>query len=177
MEPDQSERDDKAVARLLEVLGGIFLAVGGKDMLTALISGGSVSTGSVVTSFIGVTLLVCGLFWHRMRPHSETWFTRSLVGLASDARSWYFPLLAFGLYIMGTTILSEVRQNNEILSLRNDVQSMARVIERGVLPRHLNKRQQLAISNFLLQFEPYEFAFKLPHEDEEASRYRADIEH
>lgn len=72
--------------------------------------------------------------------------------------------------------LAEIRRNNEIVALRNDVQSMAKVIDRGVMPRHLNKGQQVTISNFLLQFEPHEFAFQLPSSDDEAGDYREDIE-
>lgn len=177
MEPDpRREQDDKAIARLLEVLGGVFLAVGGKDMLTSAMSTTPISTGSTVICCVGAGVLVCGLFWHRMRPRSETRFTRSLAVLASDARFWYVPLLAFGAYFGTATIISEVRQNNEIAALRNDLQSIARVLERGVLPRHLNKRQQSAISSFLLQFEPHEYAFRLSNRDEEAGSYRADIE-
>lgn len=53
---------------------------------------------------------------------------------------------------------------------------MAKVIDRGVMPRHLNKSQQTAITNFFLQFPPHEVAFEVPLRDEEASSYRSDIQ-
>jgi hypothetical protein len=52
---------------------------------------------------------------------------------------------------------------------------MANIVERGLMPRHLSKSQQSAISNFL-QFELHQFAFMLSNRNEEAGGYRVDTE-
>jgi hypothetical protein len=56
------------------------------------------------------------------------------------------------------------------------VNQWLRLIDRLVMPRHLNKQQQRVISTFLLQFEPHEFVFRLSNRNEEAGEYRVDIE-
>lgn len=68
-----------------------------------------------------------------------------------------------------------MQRNNQLVTLRNDVTSIGYVLNRLVLPRHLDKYQQNTITTFLLQFEPHEYAFRIIPRDEEASSYSADI--
>jgi|GEM_PF-4229668 len=172
-----SEQDRKAVARFLDVVGGIVIYVGGAPVVNGIITGTRYSLPpAVITCAIGVVLLVAGLFWHRIGPRFGDETSRSLVALARNAWSWYVILLLWLAYVAVTNTLSQLKTNNEILALRNDVQSIANVINRMVLPRHLTKQQQRAISGFLAQFEPHEYAFELSAYDREAGDYRGDIE-
>jgi len=93
--------------------------------------------------------------------------------VASDFRCWLAVVFCVWISLI---VLPEIRRINEIVTLRNDVQSIAKVIERVVLPRHLTKNQQSAISSFLSQFEPHEFAFKLAPRSEEVGSYRVDFQ-
>ena len=72
-------------------------------------------------------------------------------------------------------LVGEVRHDIQIVMLRNDVTSINYVLNRLVLPRHLDKFQQATITSFLLQFEPHEYAFRIIPRDEEASSYSADV--
>jgi len=101
------------------------------------------------------------VFWHRLAPKTETKFTSMLARIASDPRWCLSVIFATWLYMAVTGTLPGTWLNNQVVALRNDEQAIAKVLDRIVLPRHLNKQQQTTISGFLLQFEPHEFAFRL----------------
>src|SRR6267142_1488760 len=171
------EKDSSAIQKFLEVVGGLLIVGGLTPVMTALISGMDYRIWpAIVVCVIGLMILFCGLFWHRLKPQTDTRFTSTLARIASEPRWWFVVIFGTWLYMAIATTIAGIQRNNEIVALRNDVQSIAKVIERGVLPRHLNKRQQSAMSNFLLQFEPHEFSFKLSARNEEVGEYRVDIE-
>lgn len=171
-----NDRDQKAVARLFEVVGGIAIYIGGQPVVNGIVAGTPYSLlPAIITCTVGVVLLIAGLFWHRIGLRFPV-LSHSLGRLAGNATSWYLVLLLWLVYVAVTNIISQMKTNNEIRGLRNDVQSIANVINRLVLPRHLTKQQQRIISDFLAQFEPHEYAFELSLYDREAGDYRADIE-
>jgi hypothetical protein len=130
---------------------------------------------TVPITVIGIALILLAGFWKKLR-FNRTAFAEKLNRIASHPGLWIAIVATIWFCTVTLSALNEVRLNNEIVLLRNDVQSIAKVIDRGVLPRHLNRRQQSAISAFLSQFEPHEFSFRIIARSEEASSYRADIE-
>jgi hypothetical protein len=50
-------------------------------------------------------------------------------------------------------VQAEIRWNNEITTLRNDTQTMAALLGRAVMPRHLTTRQEVIIAKSLRGFE------------------------
>jgi len=171
------EKDSNAIQKFLEVVGGLLIVGALTPITTALISGTDYkSLPAIVVAVIGFLILLCGLFWHRLKPQTETKFTSTLAQIASEPRWWLLAIFFTWAYMVVTTTIAGIQRNNEIVSLRNDEQSMAKVLDRLVMPRHLTKDQQRAISSFLLQFEPREYAFRLPLRYEEAGSYRSEIE-
>jgi hypothetical protein len=130
-------------------------------------------TRAIAAIGVGAFLLFVTLLWN--------WFPAGalrdgIVAAGNDFRWWFSIIAAQWLYVGAMNMLGEVRRNNEIVALRNDVQAIATVLERVVLPRHLTKRQQNSIAGFLKQFEGYSVAFKIAANDEEAGGYRVDIQ-
>jgi hypothetical protein len=99
--------------------------------------------------------------------------------LANDFRTWLvITFLVWGSNVV-INALSEIRRNNEVIALRNDIQSMARVIERGVLPRHLTRSQSSSLISFIQEHgtdSPVQMALLVKRDNSEADGYRADIE-
>jgi len=124
-----------------------------------------------------VLILGClGLAYAWRKPSLQPSALRtSAESVAGDFRWWFGAIAAIWLYTIGMNALTEIRRNNEIVALRNDVQSIANVIDRGVMPRHLTKGQQSQISSFLLRFPPQKVRFNLVR-GEEAGSYRSDIQ-
>lgn len=177
LKPDESRstlppisNEDGPAKVLLSVLGGAFLTSALQALLTTPRYGGWIEWPLFT---LGVLLICAGIFWRSINPRLGQRFSNSVRNTASDFRWW----LGIGLCIwILAIVVPEIRTVNQIIALRNDVQSIARVIERNVLPRHLTKTQQRIISDFLLQFEPHEYAFKLISRNEEAGSYRADLQ-
>jgi NADH:ubiquinone oxidoreductase subunit 6 (subunit J) len=172
MSDDTNSMDQNPARLLVFTFGGIFTGAGIGAMLTSQINW--LSVNSVVVYF-GVILMLLAAFWKKVH-FDKTEFATKLNKIASHPSLWIAIVTAVWLSMIVLNALKEIRENNQIVALRNDVQSMARVIDRGVMPRHLSKRQQSTISNFLSQFESHEFSFQLPNRDEEAGGYRSDIE-
>jgi hypothetical protein len=164
--------DQKPGRWLVAVAGGLLCEAGVQAMLTSQTTPIWIST---LIAGIGAIFILVALFWKKVRLNRFSFFA-GLNRIASHPGLWIGMIVFVWLSTVTVDALREIRRNNEIVALRNDVQSIARVIERGVLPRHLNKRQRLAISSFLLQFEPHEFAFKIEDKNGEASSYRSDLE-
>src|SRR5258708_7960566 len=117
-------------------------------------------TLTTIGGLIAVLCFVGAFKWRKPSLHPSA-LRASAEKVASDFRWWLAIGGALWLYTCVMNALVEIRRNNEIVQLRNDVQSTAKVIDRLVLPRHLTRGQQRTISGFLLQFGPQEFAFKL----------------
>lgn len=168
---------NRAAATLLGVLGGAFIVNAVQGVVVAAITGGNYSvTSAVVFLSIGLLLFASGLGWNRIRGRIGDTLATSVTRVASDFRYWLALIFLPWIYVAWIDTLAEIRRNNEIVALRNDVQSIAKVIDRVVLPRHLTKRQQAVISGFLSQFEPKEYSFRLSARDEEVGSFRSDIE-
>lgn len=164
---------DQNPGRWLVATGGaVFCEAGVQSMLTSQTTSLPHSIG---VAAIGAVLILVSVFWNKLGLQKTVFFEK-LNKIASHPALW---IALIGVVWISAQVVSAVHEallNNEIIALRNDEQSIARVIDRGVLPRHLTKRQQFAISSFLLQFDPHEYAFQLPLRDNEAGQYRGEIE-
>lgn len=121
---------------------------------------------------LGLACLILSWVWPRLG--SSAWRT-SVESATADFRWWFAVVTVVWLYAALTNVVTERRRADEIAALRNDVQSIATVIERGVLPRHLTKNQQATFAIFLTHFPKHEVAFKVIRGDAEAEAYRTDI--
>jgi hypothetical protein len=172
-----NEQDSAAIKKLLEYLGGVLIAGALTAVARALITSTDYLTLPAILVFVvGFIIFLCGVFWHRLAPKTDTKFTSILTRIASDPRWWLLIIFGSWLYMAVTSTITGIWLNNQVVELRNDEQAIAKVLDRIVLPRHLNKQQQATISRFLQQFEPHEFAFRLSSRNEEAGEYRVDIE-
>jgi hypothetical protein len=174
--PEEPRSMDQNPARwLVFILGPIFCEAGIQAMMTAQVSFAWLSLPTLSLG-LGVLLILLAVFWKTLH-FDRTRFATRLNEIASHLGLWAAVVTVIWLSTWTLNMVKEILQNNEIVTLRNDVQSMANVINRGVMPRHLTKTQQNAISEFLSQFPPHEFAFQVDNSrDNEASGYRGDIE-
>jgi hypothetical protein len=152
-------------------VGAVLLAVGGQPIVNFFSGDASVRSliPGIVTCILGFTLILVSVIY---RPKPENKLFQRLGAWSSSPAPYALILLLIWIYFETAAI----QRNNEIVTLRNDEETIAKVIDRLVLPRHLTNNQQKAISSFLRQFEPHEYAFKLPLRYEEAGSYRVDIE-
>jgi hypothetical protein len=157
---------------LVLTAGAVFSEAGIQAMLTSQIVSWRVTTP--VTA-VGIVFILIAVFWNRLRLNQTAFFQR-LNGMASHPGMWVGMVLIVWLSITTLQVLREIEVNNEIVGLRNDDQSIAKVIDRLVLPRRITERQKGCISDFLLQFDPHEYSFRLSSQAEEIGQYRADIE-
>jgi hypothetical protein len=155
---------------LVLAAGGILCEAGVQAMLTSQTI--SAFTAIWVTG-IGVLLILVAVFWKKFGLQKTVFFGR-LNQLASHPALWITLAMVVWITTQLITALREIRMNNAIIALRNDEQSMARVIDRGVMPRHLDRNQQARIAGFLLQFPSQKFSFELPN-DQESVEYAVDI--
>jgi hypothetical protein len=165
-------QDSKTTPHLLESIGLVLLASGGQAMLTTE----GYKTAATLTVVFGLIFFCGGLFWNRLKPRLGVHFTASMGRVASDFRSWLILVSAVWLWMVGTHVLTEIRRTNEIVSLRNDVQSIANVLQRHVLPRRLSKGRIAQMGRSLAMFEPHEVTFEVIPRDEEASNFRANLQ-
>lgn len=126
-------------------------------------------------TILGVILLLLAAFWKKLK-FNQTGLAQKLNNIGADPRVWISLVAVVWIFTSVSNIVKEISRNNEIITLRNDEQSIAKVIDRVVLPRRVTKSQQRVISNFLSNFEPHEYSFRLPNRYEEAGSFRADIE-
>jgi hypothetical protein len=131
---------------------------------------------AVGIGIVVAAILLCVILALKKPSLNPSSLRASAESVANDFRWWFGIIAVFWLYTISMNAVVEIRRNNEIVALRNDTQSIARVIERGVLPRHLTRSQQFTISGFLKESDPYEVAFKVRAGDSEASGYRADLQ-
>jgi hypothetical protein len=161
---------------LLIALGLVLLAIGGQPLVNYF--SGDLSIHSFVPSAIacigGLGLVIFGFFWKpKPRPlEAQSSLLQNLTKWSNSPIPYAVMLILLWIYFETLAI----QRNNEVAMLRNDEQSIATVIDRLVMPRHLTKGQQRVISDFLSQFGPHEYAFKLPNDYEEAGSFRSDIE-
>jgi hypothetical protein len=129
---------------------------------------------SAVACIVGIGFVAVGFFWkpQPLPPEAMGLFRERLTKLSNSIVPYGLMLLAVWIYFETLAI----QRNNEIAGLRNDEQSIAKVIDRLVMPRHITPRQQRVISSFLSQFAPHEYAFQMPNGYEEAGSFRADLE-
>jgi hypothetical protein len=159
----------------LQAFGTVLLAVGGQPLLTSINEPHHNILLPAVVCAVGIVLLVVGFFWPP-KTDSESTFLRTLVPVASDSRTYVAMIVILWLCMSIMSILSAAKVNNEILSLRNDQQSITQVLDRFVLPRQVNDEQARVIALFLQSFPPQEVAFDVAQGDEEAGSYRADLQ-
>jgi len=157
------------------LLVGLAIAIVGAAV-TPMIIGEYKGLRVIIALVVAFLLAVAAGIWELLPAPAPGSIRAAVEAAANDFRWWFAIVAAVWIYSAVMNVLTEIRRNNEILSLRNDVQSIARVIERGVLPRHLNKGQQATISGFLSLCQPYRVSFKVIARDEEASGYRADLQ-
>jgi hypothetical protein len=154
---------------LLITAGFTCLGIGGSPLVNYF-SGESVKTPipSMVVCVMGLSLLSAGFFYE---PKPESKLFLRLGQWAASPVPYALILLCFWLYLETLA----VQRANELAALRNDEQAIARVLDRGVLPRHLTKTQQRIISTNLQQYDPQQFAFRILQGDNEASSFGSDI--
>lgn len=153
--------------------GFVLIAVGGQPLVNYLSGDTSLRTiwPSAVSCLAGGVLVLVSFIW-RPRSDATSKFTQTLAQWASSPIPYAIMLFLVWFYFETLAI----QRNNEIVALRNDEQSIAKVVDQLVLPRHLTKGQQSVISRFLSQFEPHEYSFRLTARNEEVGSYRVDIE-
>jgi len=161
---------------LLITVGCVLLAVGGQPLVTYISGDSALHTviPSILACLLGLALILFGFFWKPkpMPPEASGTFIGKLARWSNSPVPYTILFLLAWVYFETLAI----QRNNEIVTLRNDEQAIAKVIDRLVMPRHLTKNQQRVISDFLSQFSPHEYAFQLPNNYEEAGSYRVDIE-
>jgi hypothetical protein len=157
---------------LVSVLGIVFCGAGAEAMITTQ---SLLSPFALASFIIGFLLLLFAAFWKKIN-FDKTAFATRLNAIASHPGIWIAVLAVVYLSTVTLNALKEIRENNEIVQQRNDEQAIAKVIERGLLPRHLDDDQKKVMGDFLLQFPPHQYAFELPRGDMEADSYRTDIE-
>lgn len=159
---------------LLWAFGLLLLAVGGQPLVTYLSGDSSLKTilPSLAVVIAGVMCIALALFWKpKEGSRGASLFERLGRWGASPIP---YALAVFLMWVYFETIA--VQHNIELATLRNDEQSIAKVIDRLVLPRRLTPLQQKTISQYLLQFEPHEYSFRVASGSREADEYRSDIE-
>jgi hypothetical protein len=124
---------------------------------------------------LGAVFLITALFWSATKPHLGFDFVMSLERLAGNFTVWFVMVGALWIYTAVATVLTLIKQNNQMIALRNDVQSIATVLERIVLPRRLTPNQKQIISRFLKQFDSHEVSFEIISGDEEAGVFTGDL--
>ena len=172
--PDNRPQDSHrplSLPVLLVTIGGYFIA----GSVSPIVQGQYIPIRAIVSATTGFVLFAVAFTWHKFQPKPSS-LRAQFERIAGNAWTWICLVGFVGLWLVVGNALEEIRHNNEIVALRNDELSMARVLDRAVLPRHLTKQQESTISGFLLQFNPHEYAFQLPLRDEEASAYSADID-
>ncbi len=170
--PDNEPSIDQNPGRwLLSVFGVVLFGAGVQSTLTPKTN----LSMSIGITAVGLVLIIFAGFWNKLNLGRRQIFDR-LNRIASHPGLWVGFFLAMWVATMSLQVLKEIRLNNEIVQQRNDIQSIAKVLNRGLMPRHLTKDQQQIISNFLKRFDPHEFTFELPRGDQEAAEYGSDIE-
>jgi hypothetical protein len=165
---------DIVVTALLGLVGAGFVTQGIGAILRQQTEWSSLRVFSVpsVAVLLGLIIFVAGLLWTRIRSRLPATLSDGLTRLAANAKTWVVMVMAVFLY----NCLLQVRQNNEVAALRNDQQSIARVLDRIALPRHLSDRQVEIIADILQNFSAPKIALEVIQGDDEASDYRADIQ-
>jgi hypothetical protein len=160
-----------AIKGFLVAVGILLASIGGQPVMNWITGDRSIRSiwFALMVFAFGLICILVGFFW-TPSVDSKSRFVETLNAISVDARTYAALVVMIWLYFM----VQQLQRNNEIVTLRNDVQSIARVIDRGVLPRHLAKSQQVTISEFLLQFQSYEANFQVV-KGEEASSYMTDI--
>jgi hypothetical protein len=153
----------------MSTAGFTLLAIGGQPLINYF-SGEALKTPipSFVVCAIGLFLLSVGIFY---KPNPESKLFLKLGQWATSPVPYAILLLCFWIYLETLAI----QRANELVGLRNDEQSIARVLDRFVFPRHLTKTQQDIVSKNLRLFDTQQFAFRIFQGDNEASSYAGDI--
>jgi len=129
---------------------------------------------TLVFLVLGAALLILGIIWQWLPEGS---LTSSVTSAASDFRWWFGSLFLIPwIHFTVVSALAEVRKDNEIVALRNDVHAIALVLERFVLPRGISDRRQRALAERLKQFEPHEVEFVVVPDDNEAETFRGQLQ-
>jgi hypothetical protein len=173
-------KDSAAIARLLDFSGGAIVVAVIQVALVLYLSPSGLSTHAAVVSIllgtVGIAILLVGLFWHRIAPSENTQFTQKLAAWASTPLTYVIIVFVLWSYFEVLTLSVAIAWKNDSVGLRNDEQSIAKVIDRLVLPRRLTKTQKEQISRFLQQFESHEYSIKRSVEDQEAGGYASDLD-
>jgi hypothetical protein len=123
------------------------------------------SAGCVLTAFI----------WWLLPPPNPGTVRASFAAASSDCRWWIGILGALWLYGFVMNVLTEVRRNNEVVRLRNDIQAIGHVIANAVLPRSLNKGQTRQISDVLKDHPPQDISIVTLAQDAEAASFSSEL--
>ena len=126
MQADQ----DTQVAELFGAVVALLIA-------TAIISSiqGKVRDWRTVLMFVvGILFGIAAIFWSGLKSWVGTQLAASIEGVATNFSVWLLIIGLLWLYGAVMTVLTAVRQNNEIIALRNDIQSIAKVLETLVIP-------------------------------------------
>jgi hypothetical protein len=75
--------------------------------------------------------------------------------------------------LFGFLLFSAAQRSHQLAALRNDEQSIVKVLDRLVLPRSLSDGQINAIAAFLHNYSPQEVTIETLLGDDETSRYAA----
>jgi hypothetical protein len=169
---------NKAISKFLDFVGGTVIAGTVAADIFLFITNGLPFRAILISAMlvvIGAVVLFCGLFWEKLAPAQETLFTAKLGKWAASPGFYLSVMLLLWGYLGAESMILAVSRNNELAGLRNDEQSMAKVIDRLVMPRHLTELQRRVIRNFLSQYSAHEFSFRVPSNYEESMGYVGDI--
>lgn len=126
---------------------------------------------------VGGVAVVVGIAWPFLPAPDPGTLRSSVDAMSRDFRWWFAILAALWIYQTAREVSREVRRSNEIVALRNDVQAIANVIDRAIMPRHLTRHQQMSFVSFLKQqSDPWPVTLRVKAGDQEADGFRADIQ-
>lgn len=156
---------------LITVAAGLVVLV-----VPALVPGAPKQKSTFVILLTAVVCLFFATIWNALPSPSPGTFRDGLQRAANDFRWWFGVLAAIWLYQFVMNVLTAIRRNNEIVAVKNDVYAIANVIERAVMPRHVTRRQEVALVGFLKHFEGQHVSFKTVQGNSEVAMFRADLQ-
>ena len=124
---------------------------------------------SLVLIVLGIILVVLAKIFH---PKIGNNVFQALTRWANSPIPYAVILFLFWVSFETQQVIG----NNEILTLRNDQQAIAKVIERLVLPRRLTDFQKKEISMILRRYGPHQYSIRVSRLDNEAMEFAGDIQ-
>jgi hypothetical protein len=165
------QNSDSNVKALLIAIGATLMTTGLQELVK-----GNVSNRRWITSLsIGLLTVIAMWKWQWISSKLAPPFVESIRNLASNITTWIVLLAAVWLYLAVTSIISLIQRDNTAKIIREDMNPFRLSLQKYVLPRRLALDQIQKASAYLQKFQRYTVRFEVRENDEEASRYCADL--